>query len=92
MGDPTSEATPPDERARLTALLRDAELRAAGVPELQRRIGDLEHQLAETQADLAAARREVWELDQLLMYSRRLLRHARPLIGPLRQARRRLRS
>ena len=80
------------ERRRLIELLEDAEGRAARVPELERRIEDLEYQLGEANQQLEKVRREVWELDQLLMYSRRLLRFVRPLIGPLRQARKRLRS
>jgi chromosome segregation ATPase len=88
----TDDPTTPDEPAQLIALLADAEQRAARLPELQRRIDDLEHDLDQSRQELVKARREIWELDQLLMYSRRLLRFARPLVGPLRQAKRRLRS
>jgi chromosome segregation ATPase len=87
--DPTAAG---DEHAQLTALLADAEQRAARLPELERRIDDLEHDVDRSRQELVKARREIWELDQLLMYSRRLLRFVRPLVGPLRQAKRRLRS
>lgn len=80
------------ERDRVAELLLDAEQRLAGVPELQQRIADLEYELAAAREDAAAARREAWELDQMLMYGRRMLRFVRPAIKPLRQVRRRLRG
>jgi hypothetical protein len=80
------------ERDRLAELLVDAEQRLAQVPELRLRIADLELELAAARKAEAKARQEANELDQMLMYGRRLLRHVRPLIQPLRQARRRLRS
>jgi ubiquinone/menaquinone biosynthesis C-methylase UbiE len=79
------------ERDRVAELLADAEGRLAGVPELQLRIGDLERDLADAQSAAEAARQEARELDQMLMYGRRMLRHVRPLIKPLRTVRRRLR-
>jgi SAM-dependent methyltransferase len=80
------------ERDRLAELLIDAESRLAEVPELTLRIADLEFELAAARSVAEAARKEAKELDQMLMYGRRMLRHIRPLIKPLRQARRRLRS
>jgi SAM-dependent methyltransferase len=80
------------ERDRLSELLVDAEQRLAKVPELNLRIADLEHELGAARGAEQAARREAQELDQMLMYGRRMLRHVRPLIKPLRKARRRLRS
>lgn len=79
------------EHRRQSELLLDAEQRLSDVPELRLRIADLEFDLAQTRRDLQAARREIWELDQMLMYGRRILAYIRPLIGPLRQARKRLR-
>jgi hypothetical protein len=87
--DPTAVAT---ERDRLAELLTDAEQRLSKVPELERRIADLEHELGRANEATAVARREVWELDQARLYSRRMLRHVRPLIQWLRKARKRLRS
>jgi len=80
------------ERDRLAELLVDAEQRLAQVPELKLRMADLELELVAARKAEAKARQEANELDQMLMYGRRLLRHVRPLIKPLRQARRRLRS
>jgi hypothetical protein len=80
------------ERDQLASLLVDAEQRLAKVPDLQQRIADLEYELSSARAAAQDARREAQELDQLLMYGRRMLRHVRPLIKPLRKARRRLRS
>lgn len=80
------------ERDQLAALLVEAEQRGAEVPELRHRIADLEAQLAAARSAEAQARQEARELDQMLMYGRRMLRYARPLIKPLRDARRRLRS
>jgi hypothetical protein len=80
------------ERDRLAELLTDAEQRLAEVPELKLRIADLEFELVEARQDTMAARLEAQQLDQMLMYGRRMLRYVRPLITPLRQARRRLRS
>jgi chromosome segregation ATPase len=86
----TSPSTPaPGDPDTLAALLIDAEQRLARVPDLEARIGDLERELGETRAQLAAAQEEVQRLDQMLMYGRRMLRYVRPLIGPLRAARRR---
>jgi hypothetical protein len=76
----------------LAELLVDAEQRLAEIPELKLRIDDLEFELAEARRDAAAARKEAKELDQMLMYGRRMLRFVRPFIKPLRDARRRLRS
>ena len=81
-----------DEHERLTQLLTDAEQRLAQVPDLSIRISALEGELAEARADADRARQQAKELDQMLMYGRRVLRHVRPLIGPLRKARRMLRS
>jgi poly(A) polymerase Pap1 len=80
------------ERDRLAELLVDAEQRLAQVPELKVRMADLELELVAARKAEAKARQEANELDQMLMYGRRLLRYVRPLIKPLRQARRRLRS
>jgi chromosome segregation ATPase len=80
------------ESDRLAALLTDAEQRLAHVPELELRIADLEHELAAARQEAQAARREAQQLDQMLMYGRRALRYVRPMIKPLRDARRRLRS
>jgi chromosome segregation ATPase len=80
------------ERDRVAELLTDAEQRLAQVPELHRRIADLEFELAAARHREADARRQVQELDQMLMYGRRMLRIVRPMIKPLRDARRRLRS
>jgi DNA repair ATPase RecN len=81
-----------DERDRLAELLMDAEQRLADVPDLRARIQDLEFDLAEAHRDVEAARKEAQELDQMLMYGRRMLRFVRPFIKPLRDVRRRLRS
>lgn len=80
------------ERDRLGELLLEAEQRLAEVPDLSLRIQDLEFELGEARRDAAAARKEAKELDQMLMYGRRMLRFIRPFIKPLRDARRRLRS
>jgi hypothetical protein len=80
------------ERDRLAELLIDAEQRLAQVPELERRIDDLEHELRKAVEAGDLARREAWELDQARLYSRRLLRRVRPLIQALRKLRKRLRS
>jgi hypothetical protein len=79
------------ERDRLAELLIDAERRLGEIPELQLRVADLELELAASQRDVARAREEAQQLDQMLMYGRRMLRFVRPLIKPLRDARRRLR-
>lgn len=79
------------ERETLAQLLSDAEQRLAEIPNLNLRIADLEFELSAARADQAAARREAQELDQMLMYGRRMLRHVRPIIKPLRRARRMLR-
>jgi SAM-dependent methyltransferase len=81
-----------EERDRLAQLLGDAERRLAQVPELQLRISDLEFELAAARSAADAARREVYELDRMLMYGRRMLRFVRPLIRPLRRLRRKLRG
>ncbi len=81
-----------EERDRLAELLADAEHRLADVPELNLRIADLEFELEAARSAADAARREANELDQMLMYGRRMLRYVRPLIRPLRQARRKLRA
>lgn len=85
--EPSSTAI---ERDRLAEQLIDAEQRSAKVPELERRISDLEHELRKANEATAIARRQVWELDQARLYSRRMLRHVRPLIQLLRKARKRL--
>ena len=66
--------------------------RLAEVPELKLRIADLEFELAEARRDGRSRSPEAKELDQMLMYGRRMLRFVRPLIKPLRDARRRLRG
>lgn len=81
-----------EERDRLAELLVDAERRLAEVPELNLRIADLEFELGAARSAAEAARREANELDQVLMYGRRMLRFIRPLIKPLREARRKLRG
>jgi SAM-dependent methyltransferase len=81
-----------EERERLAELLVDAEQRLAAVPELSLSISQLEADLAAARNETEAARQEAQELDQMLMYGRRMLRYIRPLINPLRQARRRLRA
>jgi len=80
------------ESERLAELLVGAEQRLADVPNLRAQITDLEVQLAQERDYVALARRQAQELDQVLMYGRRMLRHARPLIGPLKRLRRLLRS
>lgn len=80
------------ERDRVAALLTDAEQGLAEIPELQIRISDLEAELATAREETAAARLEAQQLDQMLMYGRRMLRFVRPMIKPLRDARRRMRS
>lgn len=79
------------ERERLAQLLSDAEQRLAEIPNLHARVADLEFELSAARADQAVARREAQELDQMLMYGRRMLRYVRPVIKPLRRARRLLR-
>ena len=81
-----------EERDRLAQLLGDAERRLAEVPELNQRIADLEFELVAARSAADVARREANELDQMLMYGRRMLRFVRPLIKPLRKARRKLRG
>jgi chromosome segregation ATPase len=81
-----------NERDRVAVLLTEAEQRLAQIPELELRIADLEHELTQARAETAAARLEAQQLDQMLMYGRRMLRFVRPMIKPLRDARRRLRS
>lgn len=78
------------ECERLAELLLEAEQRLATLPELRLTIADLERELAAARAEAAAAREEAKQLDQMLMYGRMMLRHVRPLIKPLRDARRRL--
>jgi hypothetical protein len=80
------------ERDRLAELLVEAEQRLALIPELELRISDLEFELAEARRQTALARQEAQQLDQMLMYGRRMLRLVRPMIKPLRDARRRLRG
>lgn len=80
------------ERDRVAALLTEAEQRVAQIPELELRIADLEHELVQAHSETAAARLEAQQLDQMLMYGRKMLRYVRPMIKPLRDARRRLRS
>ncbi len=81
-----------EDRDRLVELLGDAERRLAEVPELKLRIADLEFELEAARNAAAAARQEANELDQMLIYGRRMLRYVRPLIKPLRQVRRKLRG
>jgi SAM-dependent methyltransferase len=80
------------EHDRLGVMLTQAEQQLAQMPDLNIRIGALQDELSEVRAGAEVARRQAQELDQLLMYGRRVLRHVRPLIGPLRKARRMLRS
>ena len=80
------------DRDRLGGLLTEAEQRLAEVPELRRRIAALEAELADATRVAELARLEAQQLDQMLMYGRRMLRYVRPAIKPLRDARRRLRS
>ena len=80
------------DRDRLAALLVDAEQRLAEMPELTQRIAALESELALTRHAAEVARLEAQQLDQMLMYGRRMLRYVRPAIKPLRDARRRLRG
>jgi SAM-dependent methyltransferase len=80
------------ERDRVAQLLADAERRLAQVPELNLKIADLEFELAQARSATDKARREANELDQMLMYGRRMLWFVRPLIKPLRDLRRRLRT
>jgi hypothetical protein len=82
------EVSPGDPDA-LAALLIDAEQRLAAVPDLQARVVELERELADARAATAAAQEEAQRLDQMLMYGRKMLRLVRPLIAPLRDARRR---
>ncbi len=92
-GDAAGTAEPEaraQERDHLARLLTEAEQRLAGVPELELRIADLEYELAQARRETAEARDEALRLDQMLMYGRRALRYVRPLISPLRAARRRL--
>ena len=79
-----------DEGDRLTELLGAAERRSAEVPELKRRIADLELALEDERRAAAAARKEADQLDRMLMYGRRMLWFIRPLIEPLRRLRRKL--
>lgn len=81
-----------EDRNRLADLLVDAEQQLEEVPELKLRIADLETELAHARRERDAARLEAQQLDQMLMYGRRMLRFVRPLIKPLRDARRRLHS
>lgn len=81
-----------DEGDRLTELLGAAERRSAEVPELKRRIADLELALEDERRAAAAARKEADQLDRMLMYGRRMLWFIRPLIEPLRRLRRKFRG
>lgn len=80
------------ERDHIADLLTEAELALAEVPELRGQIATLEQDLQAARSAAAVARREAAELDRALLYGRRLLRHARPLVQLLRLARRRLRG
>ncbi len=80
------------ERERLADLLTAAEQRLSQIPDLNVRIAALEGELSLARADAEVARTQARELDQMLMYGRRMLRHVRPLIVPLRRLRRMLRS
>ena len=80
------------ERERIAALLTEAELALAGVPELREQIAILEHDLADARTTAELARREAAELDRALLYGRRLLRHVRPLVQLAKKVRRRLRG
>ena len=73
----------------LAELLIEAERRLAKVPDLEARVAELERDLAAARAATAAAQEEAQRLDQMLMYGRKMLRLVRPLIVPLRNARRR---
>ena len=81
-----------DDRDRLAQLLLEAEQRQADLPLLQERIAELEQALEISRRDTAEAEQVAQQLDQMLMYGRRALRYVRPMVKPLRQARRRLRS
>lgn len=81
-----------EDRDRLAQLLLEAEQRQADLPLLQERITELEAALAISRQETAKAEQVAQQLDQMLMYGRRALRYVRPMIKPLRQARRRLRS
>lgn len=80
------------ERDRIAQLLSDAESRLAEVPDLKLRITDLESELESARDATAAARKEADQLDRMLIYGRRMLGFVRPLIGPLRRLRRKLRG
>ena len=84
------------ERDQLAVLLTDAEQRAAGIPELRTRIGDLEADLAHARRELEASRAEAHALDDRLMRSERVLVDMRnspswQLTRPLRSAKKLLR-
>ena len=81
-----------DDRDRLAQLLLEAEQRQADLPMLQERIAELEQALVVSRHETAKAEEVAQQLDQMLMYGRRALRYVRPMVKPLRQARRRLRS
>ena len=84
------------ERDQLAVLLTDAEQRAAGIPELRTRIGDLEADLAHARREVEASRAEAHALDDRLMRSERVLVDMRnspswQLTRPLRSAKKLLR-
>ena len=89
---PEDPAAVAHERDRLAGLLIDAEQRLAGVPELELRVTELQRELEIARDETRQAEQVAQQLDQMLMYGRRALRYVRPMIKPLRQARRRLRS
>lgn len=91
-GPPEDPAALARERDRLAELLIDAEQRLVAVPELQLRVTELERELEIARFETRQAEQVAQQLDQMLMYGRRALRYVRPMIKPLRQARRRLRS
>ena len=61
------------ETDRLQELLLESEQRTAALPELELRIGELEHALAESHRAAAAARAEARGLDERLMQSEQVL-------------------
>jgi hypothetical protein len=79
-----------DERGRLAKLLSEAGSRLAELPEVTLRVADLEFEPEAVRNAAAAARHDADQLDRMLIDGRRILRFVRPLIGPLRQLRRKL--
>jgi SAM-dependent methyltransferase len=85
------------ERDAIAQLLTEAEQRAAGIPDLEVRISDLQQQLADERVAHAATRDTAKVLDDRLMRSERVLRDvfgspSWQVTKPLRYAKRRLKS